>query len=375
MIRLIRAVQYFVRIFADWPLPYLVLAIMVWQNNFTLLSLGIFMLSIAINMFNFSLLGTISDRNIWWDLHNYLFRYQNCIFQAYPLARYIPEEALSKDFYFSQEKHLNRYWDKHREKVINRSHIFSVKGGEQAGERPSGLKAFPTNRLLFIFSREQPEEMNPVLRFKIYHEYFHASVPALLSKRRIMLGIGPSFLMLVYFALHIQWHMGTFAFLLAISAIFYTGYKHYWQYEKNEEVMYAELYADHLALKYLSDQDRQFILNYKRRDDMITHDPSLNPLQNLTRKYYFREMLSQYQHGMEPSIFDIQPTKDYPVYIYVVFLVAMYLCGSMKPLNTEYLYFDLALFGVVFFGMLWVMRTQVRFESIVGNFLKVDTRS
>ena len=369
----IQSIAYFlIRFFADWPLPYIIVFASIWQSQFSLVNLGVFSVSFLINMSLMSLLGTYHEGQLLFYIQEYIKKYSRCIFQAFALDSYIPKDKIQLDFYFSKEKIVNQLWDKIRDNIITNSRIFSVKGSDNAIERPLGLKVFPLNNAIYIFTRENPEEMNPILRFKLLHEYFHASVPAMLNKRRIMLSIGPNFFLITYLVLHTSLHLENYLPLICIASIYYTGYKHYWHSEKQQEPLQAELYADYMALKSLSDSEINFMIRYKRKYDLVAYDNSLTELQNTTRKYYFRELLDQYEKGETPSIFKIESTKDYPSYIYVVFVLSIFATRNLAPVNINYFIIDLVIFTIISLLLWLLLEMQRKFELRIGTFLNVD---
>jgi hypothetical protein len=323
-------------------------------------------------MFLMSLLGTHYEGQLLYHVYEYVKKYSKCIFKAFAIDAYLPKDKIQLDFYFSKEKIVNQLWDKIRDNIIANSYIFSVKGTETAIERPLGLKVYPLNNAIYIFTRENPEEMNPILRFKLLHEYFHASVPAMLNKRRIMLSIGPNLFLITYLVLHTILSLENYLLLICIASIYYTGYRHYWHSEKQQEPLQAELYADYMALKSLSDSEINFIIRYKRKYDLVAYDYSLTELQNTTRKYYFRELLDQYEKGETPSIFNIEPTKDYPSYIYVVFILSIFATRNLTPLNISYLMIDLVILTIIFLLLWLLLEMQKRFELRIGTFLNID---
>lgn len=217
-------------------------------------------------------------------ISGYLEPFGSCDFYKYEISDYAPKSSTiqmeASKFSFSISGHT--YWLN----LFRNIYVYVVKRG-RSSIVPSQLVAYETlegSSHSYIFIRDEPTKILPIGKFFIYHEIGHASWDN--ATFRIIEILGWKLFLLPIFGIIIVLQpnilsIGSLVIYISLLLIMYPFYNRWLKYSR----LIDELNADKFALRFLSEEDREDLLNLIASGN-LPKDKSMNDLENIDRSEF-----------------------------------------------------------------------------------------
>lgn len=216
----------------------------------------------------------------------FISKYGNLKLIRHSANDYFDSETLSFDLrnILVEKKSNIRNW--YNKNIDANTYIYEVKSVE--GENfPINAKVFTGEFGTLIFVPHSPDSIKPFSKFKLLHEYFHASEVSLFYERELIFISSLPILFIVFIFIFLQLSLLVLGLSFLSVLIMWLEYKYYWVPRKWSSVVNTEKISDILAIKFLDIESRMKIKSSPYIDHLIGDDINMADFQNKDRKNNF----------------------------------------------------------------------------------------
>lgn len=189
----------------------------------------------------------------------------------------------------------------------NRVHVFIMRSGDSGPRPPNSPRAYVSAvaQDVYIFLRDRLDQLRPEQHFRLAHELGHATAMFCAMAQRNLVGLTPVYASVAWTMVTAKWSLvllGWSAFQLFAARQLGRTFERY----RSEEHFHGEVVADYMALRHLSPESVQELVDGGLAERLVQRDPALDDAHTQQRRTILLDQFARLRRGEEidvPSIY------------------------------------------------------------------------
>lgn len=188
-------------------------------------------------------------------------------------------------------------------RIAPRIRVYAVRSGSAGARAPASPRAYVSAVALdtYIFLRDSVAEMRPEIHFRLAHELGHASAIYIANAQRNVIGLTCVYFSIVWIAVTAEWSwwLATWTVVQLLACSFAgEAFRRFRQHEH----FYAEVAADYLAARHLTDGEVKELLATGIASALVQADPAFDDAQTAERRTLLVDHLEARGRGARADI-------------------------------------------------------------------------